>query len=210
MSDMMPPKESPLRRSIENSIRLVLIVILVPFMVVVDLAATGNRLRDHSLTEWSQALMLLVCAALFARAARRRPHGRGWYLLVCGFYLCCLIRELDWVFDRALYHGAWFPFAVATAIVVVVRALHLWRTLLPGAEEFVGTQAFVYVQVGLVVVLFFSRLLGSGRLIWFHIGLEQSLRLTKSIVQESLESLGYLLNSFGAIHLHREFDREHL
>ncbi|MGI5869113.1 MAG: hypothetical protein ACOX9C_06700 [Kiritimatiellia bacterium] len=203
-----PAPTSPLRRGIENSIRLVLIVFLVPYVVFLDLYVFGNRLKENSVTEWGQALILLVCVILFARVARRRPDGRGWYMLISGFFTCCLIREMDWIFDKGLFHGAWAPFAIAVALVVIVRSLRIRHTLVPGAVEFFNTQAFVYVQIGLVVLLFLSRFLGSGQLIWYHIGHDRSFRLCKSVIQESLELFGYLLIFFGSILLHSEFDRD--
>lgn len=37
-------------------------------------------------------------------------------MLVGGFFLCMLIREMDFAFD-ALWHGAWVWFALAVALV---------------------------------------------------------------------------------------------
>jgi|LSQX01.2.fsa_nt_gb uncharacterized membrane protein len=199
--------ESSLGRAIENTIRLALSTLTVPFLVITDLIIIGNRLGERSATEWGQALLLLVSVVLFAYAAHRRAEARGFYMLVAGFFMCCFIRELDLLLDEWLFHGAWAPLAIAVALLVSARALRVWRTLLPGAVEFVGTQAFIYVQIGLVVVAMLSRSLGSGRQLWFLLGHDDSYRLCKTVIQEALESFGYLLICFGGIILHRELDR---
>lgn len=201
-----PTPESPLQRGIENSVRLALMVLSVPFMAITDLVIVGNRLGERSVIEWSQALVLLVTTVLFAGAARRRSDGRGFYLLASGFFACCFIREMDLTLDQWFFHGAWAYLSGGAAAVAIVRALRVRRTLLPGAVEFVNTRAFIYVQIGLVVVVILSRSLGSGRQLWFLLGQDDSYRLCKTFIQEALESFGYLLICFGAIMLHRELD----
>ena len=198
--------ERPLQRGIENSVRLALIVLSVPFMVITDLIIAGNRLGERSVIEWSQALVLLVTAVLFAGAARRRSDGRGFYLLAAGFFACCFIREMDLMLDQWFFHGAWAYLAGGTAAVAIASALRVRRTVRPGAVEFVNTRAFIYVQIGLVVVVILSRSLGSGRQLWFLLGQDDSYRLCKTVIQEAFESFGYLLICFGAIMLHREID----
>ena len=201
-----PTPESPLQRGIENSVRLALMVLSVPFMAITDLVIVGNRLGERSVIEWSQALVLLVTTVLFAGAARRRSDGRGFYLLVSGFFACCFIREMDLMLDQWLFHGAWAYFSGGAAAVAIALALRVRRTVRPGAVEFVNTRAFIYVQIGLVVVVILSRSLGSGRQLWFLLGQDDSYRLCKTFIQEALESFGYLLICFGAIMLHRELD----
>ena len=196
----------PLQRGIENSVRLALMVLSVPFMVITDLVILGNRLGERSLIEWSQALVLLVTVVLFAYAARRQPEGRGFFLLVCGFFACCFIREMDLMLDQWFFHGAWAYLSGGVAVIAITLALRMHRTLLPGAVDFVNTRAFIYVQIGLVVVVMLSRSLGSGRQLWFLLGQDDSYRLCKTVIQEALESFGYLLICFGAIMLHRELD----
>ena len=201
-----PTPDSPLQRGIENSVRLAMIMLSVPFMVITDLVVVGNRLGERSVIEWSQALVLLVTTVLFAGAARRRSDGRGFYLLVSGFFACCFIREMDLMLDQWFFHGAWAYLSGGAAAVAIVLALRVRRTLRPGAVGFVNTRAFIYVQIGLVVVVILSRSLGSGRQLWFLLGQDDSYRLCKTVIQEALESFGYLLICFGAIMLHREID----
>ncbi|MGI6496619.1 MAG: hypothetical protein ACOX5G_11155 [Kiritimatiellia bacterium] len=201
------PPGSPLQRAVQNTILLALATVSVPLTVFIDLFIIGNYLGERSLTECGQALVLLVSVVLFAHAARRRPEGRGFYRLVAGFFLCCLIREMDLLLDDLLFHGAWAPLASAAALLAILRALRVRSTLLPGAEEFAGTRSFVCVQVGLVVVIVLSRTLGSGTLFWSFMGDDAIYRPCKTIVQEALESFGYLLVGAGAILLHREIDR---
>ena len=121
--------ESSLGRAIENTIRLALSTLTVPFLVITDLIILGNRLGERSATEWGQALLLLVSVVLFAYAAHP-AEARGFP------FWCLLLHvlphpRLDLLLDEWLFHGAWAPLAIAVALLAR-RALHIWRTLLPG------------------------------------------------------------------------------
>ena len=54
------------------------------------------------------------------------------------------------------------------------------------------------------MLIVLSRSLGSGRLLWNLLGYDDTHRLFKTIIQESLESFGYILMCFGAFALRRE------
>jgi hypothetical protein len=80
--------------------------------VFTDLIIIGNRLGERSLTEWGQALVLLVSVVLFAYAARRRPegsgllHAGGWLLPVLSSsasWICC------WMIGCSMAHGRRWP-----------------------------------------------------------------------------------------------------
>ena len=201
--DLSSPPARIVRREAENFIRLSLASLAVPFTVITDLVLTGNRLGERSVTEWSQSLLLAVVVILFADASRHaRPH-RGFYSLAAVFFACCLARELDLWMDKFLYHGSWVLLALLFSALGLGLAWRYRETIIPGAADFVGRRAYPFILIGLVIILVLSRVLGSGHMLWNMLGCDDTHRLFKTIIQESLESFGYLLFAFGAILLRR-------
>lgn len=85
-------------------------------LVFIDVHWLHNFVHETSLTEVAQELLLLAIAGGFFAAAWRQAERRSAWMLVGGFFLCMLIREMDFAFD-ALWHGAWVWFALAVALV---------------------------------------------------------------------------------------------
>lgn len=195
--------------AIEDFIRLSLMTLVVPFTVITDLVIIGNRLGEMSVTEWTQVLFLSIATILFADAARQEPRARGFYVLCAGFFLCAIIRELDLVLDKLVFHGAWVHLAVVAFLATVAVAVRFRQTVLQPAADFIGTRSFLLIQSGLILVLILSRTLGSGGLLWNMLGYDDTHRLFKTIIQESLELYGYILICCGALTLRKSPQNDH-
>ena len=161
-------------------------------------------LSEGSFVEFGQEVLLLITTVLFGTLAIKTRQGGLW--LVAGFFGCLFIRELDAYFDE-IVHGAWKYFALGVMFFSLFKA---WRL---GVENTFGTLAafmksrsFIFIFIGLLVVLVFSRLFGMGEL-WHAIMGDNFIRLVKNVVEEGCELWGYALITWGAINYVLTFKR---
>ena len=110
-------------------------------------------------------------------------------MLVGGFFLCMLIREMDFAFD-ALWHGAWVWFALAVALVCLWYAARHIAATLRGLADFVTHPGYGMMCAGLLCILVFSRLFGMS-VLWQTLMLDGYNRVVKNMVEEGCELLGY-------------------
>ncbi|MBA4500971.1 hypothetical protein [Marinobacterium marinum] len=194
-----------IRTAILEFLLLCALVLTPPLLILIDLKIrhiTGT-LGENSLTEYAQALCLLVTVVLFALRAKQDFHARGFYLLVTGFFLCMLIREHDFLFD-AVQHGWWKYPALAVTALALLGARSYPGTVLQAMARFTRAPGYSQLLTGLVVVMVFSRVFGTGAL-WQELMQEQYDNLYKSVIQEGLELLGYLLIAKACIRMHLHF-----
>ncbi|EPC9351925.1 transporter, partial [Klebsiella pneumoniae] len=71
----------------------------------VDIRVFGNDIPEVSLTEVVQESVLAVIVLVHLLLARKYAHLRYSNILIGGFFLAMLIRELDGLFDL-LSHGS--------------------------------------------------------------------------------------------------------
>lgn len=194
----MNEKRTLLVLAIMELFGLVLSTLLVPLILMFDIMVLGNEVGELSVTEITQEILLLLTVVVCAIKARRHPEARGLLLLAAGFFACMLVRELDALFDLLTGHGSWRWFAAATALVAVLGALANRTTIIPPLIAHLDSKAHLYETVGLVIVLVFSRSMGSGGFFWKQIIGVHYLPLMKTALQEGLELFGYLFIFYGA------------
>ena len=176
---------------------LALLVLLVPFCETMDVIVLGNDIGEISLTEVVQVILLLTTAIIFWYRAWRATEARGFLILVAGFFSCMLIRELDFLFDK-IDHGFWFWPATAIAVMSIFTALKYCQgTVCEPMAAFINTKPYFYIVFGLLVVIIFSRIFGSGNLFWQHVVADYT-RIYKSLLQEGLELFGYIFITYGS------------
>ncbi|WP_016947596.1 hypothetical protein [Klebsiella pneumoniae] len=142
----------------------------------VDIRVFGNDIPEVSLTEVVQESVLAVIVLVHLLLARKYAHLRYSNILIGGFFLAMLIRELDGLFDL-LSHGSWVWFALlATAGSLLLPLRHLRQTLSQLAEY---TRTPYY---GMMI---------SG--LWYAVLEENYARVVKNTVEEGSESFGYML-----------------
>ena len=188
---------------------LVLAMLWVPVAVLLDVEVIGHGMPELSVTEISQEAALLVSSLLMYMLVFKLPTQRGFLLLVAGMLLSMFIRELDYLFDR-IRHGFWkYPVTFVVVFTFALAALFR-KNVVSAMAEATRSVPFAYILAGLAVVLFFSRVFGTGSF-WetiLHAGAGASApALVKNAVQEGLELIGYVLILYGSVLLflqHRE------
>jgi hypothetical protein len=180
---------------------LVLAMLWAPVAVLLDVVVIGHGMPEHGVTEISQETALLLATLLMYTMVIKLPSQRGFLLLVAGLLLSMFLRELDYLFDK-ISHGFWkYPVTFVVLSTFALAALFR-KTLVPAMAEATRSVPFAYILAGLAVVLFFSRIFGTGSL-WGAIldagaGVNAP-ALVKNSVQEGLELLGYVLILYGCV-----------
>jgi len=180
-------------RSPVDATGLTLLFTITPLALYFDLIIFRNNVGELSVTEIIQELFIFDCAVMFLLLARKKASSRGFYLLVAGFFTCLLIRELDQLFDL-VWHGFWVIPALLVAFSTTSYALlRHTQTVWQPMKNFIQSQQFCPLIVGLSVVMVISRVLGSGHLIWIPLLGHSTGFLVKTVIQEGLELVGYTI-----------------
>lgn len=164
----------------------------------IDYFVLENGLSERSLTELFQQLLLLASIGVFSWSATKVAESRTLFILVAGFFGCMFLRELDFYFDM-IVHGFWFYPTLLLASSVILYSVKHSADLISSVRSFGQTNAYFNILVGLVIILIFSRLFGSGTL-WKEVMNEDYQHLYKTIIQEGLELFGYVFIFIGSFH----------
>ncbi len=153
-----------------------------------------QNIVENSFVEFSQEALLMAITAIFTMQAIAKRQGGLW--LVAGFFGCLFLRELDAFFDM-IVHGAWKYFALVVIAFVFWQAWHLGKeNTIASLATFMKTRAFIFIFIGLLIVLVYSRLFGMGEL-WHAIMGDNFNRTVKNVVEEGSELWGYALVFWG-------------
>jgi hypothetical protein len=112
------------------------------------------------------------------------------------------VREFDNHLDR-IAHGFWVYPAVLLAVTSIVYARLCGRTVLAPMAVYTQTRSYVYLSIGLLIVIVFSRIVGSNSL-WRELMGDDYQWAYKTIIQEALELSGYVLIAYGSWLAYRE------
>lgn len=190
-----------IKRAALSFLVLVLGMLWAPVAVLLDVVVIGHGMPEHGVTEISQETVLLLATLLMYTMVIKLPSQRGFLLLVAGLFLSMFLRELDYLFDK-ISHGYWkYPVTLVVLLTFALAALFR-NTVVPAMAEATRSVPFAYILAGLAIVLFFSRIFGTGSL-WGAIldagaGVNAP-ALVKNSVQEGLELLGYVLILYGNV-----------
>ena len=98
-----------------------------------------------------------------------------------------------------IVHGAWKYFALVIVAFFFVKAWRLGKeNTIASLAAFMKTRSFIFIFIGLLIVLVYSRLFGMGEL-WHTIMAENFNRTVKNVVEEGSELWGYALVFWGAM-----------
>ncbi|WP_234473275.1 MULTISPECIES: hypothetical protein [unclassified Erwinia] len=164
-------------------------ILLAMSAIYVDVYFMYNALHENSVTEILQEIILAGIAVLFFWCATKRPEIRGGLILIGGFYLCMLIRELDDIFDM-IRHGSWLWFALTTAVVCIALSALIPASTVTGLTDFIQHRSWLMTAMGLIIILIFSRIFGMNQL-WEHLMSYGYNREVKNLAEEATELLGY-------------------
>ncbi|MGE5986486.1 transporter [Klebsiella michiganensis] len=175
----------------------------VVFCLWVDIHFWDYNISELSLTEIVQELVLTTIVFIHFRLAKQYNAMRYCHILVGGFFLAMLIRELDALFDL-ISHGSWLWFALIAALLALIYPLIHYRQTLAQLAQYTRPPWYGLLISGLLAILVFSRLFGMQGL-WHAILNDGYVRVVKNVVEEGCESFGYMLCLTASIGHYRSF-----
>ena len=172
-----------------------LLPVLVVGVIYFDIKTFGD-IREQSFVEFGQSFFLFAASVIFMYLASKKQASGLW--LVAGFFICMLIREQDAYFDD-IFHGSWVYFALASVVFFVWKAFrqgknNAFKTL----AEYMQSPPFTTMSFGVMIILFFSRAMGMGKL-WKLVMGDHFIRTVKNVVEEGTELFGYSIIFLAAI-----------
>lgn len=156
-----------------------------------DINLLHNGLGEISITEIVQEIILAIIVVLHFRKAYKTVQQRICNVLIGGFFLTMLIRELDGVFDL-IAHGSWFWFALFFAALTLIYALRRPQIAFQELRVYTAIPAYGIMFSGLLAILVFSRFFGMS-LLWHSLLQDGYMRAVKNMVEEGSELFGYIL-----------------
>ncbi|MDG1660633.1 MAG: hypothetical protein P8H40_04560 [Winogradskyella sp.] len=180
---------------------LILLMIVPPLFVWIDFTILKTNLSEYSLTEFTQEFLILASFIILFFKTYKNRENRGFLILPVGLFLVMFIREGDYYWDKIM-NGLWTILAVSTFLISVYIVYRQRQTIIPTLSTYWNTRGFGYLIVGLLIVLLFSRIFGTGDL-WRAILKENYIGYYKTAIQEGLELLGYLIIFYGVILMSR-------
>lgn len=172
-----------------------LLPILVVGVIYFDIKTFGD-IREHSFVELGQSIFLFAASVIFMYLASKKKANGLW--LVAGFFVCMLIREQDAYFDD-IFHGSWAYFALASVVFFVWKAWSQGKdNVLKTMAEYMQSPPFTTMSFGVMIILFFSRAMGMGKL-WKLVMGENFIRVVKNVVEEGTELFGYSIIFLAAV-----------
>lgn len=159
-------------------------------------AVPGAFLEGGAL-EWTQFGLLVLAVAILARGAIADPDSCEIALLLAALIALAAVRELDGLLDGLVPWLGWkagFVLLVPAAWLACRRG----RALRAQAARFVPSPAFAVLWAGFLVAVPVAQLLGHGPFLRAVMGDAYEFAV-KQAIQESLESVGYLLLVAGSV-----------
>ena len=104
----------------------------------VDIYFWDYNISELSLTEIVQESVLTAIVFIHFLLARRYKAMRYCNILVGGFFLAMLIRELDALFDL-IAHGSWVWFALIAALLALIHPVIHYRQTLHQLAQYTRT-----------------------------------------------------------------------
>jgi hypothetical protein len=190
------PRPPTLKEVGLDALSLVLIAILVPMMVYLDTVVLFGGMTEFTLTEFTQAGLIGLTAVLFFAGARSHPDAAGYLMLVATFAAMMFVRENDVHLDH-VWHGFWALPALMVFLGGVAFAFLRRDTIRPGLLQHAATREAGMFLAGLITLLFFSRIFGSGNIWRDVLGADYS-DAFKATIQEGIELYGFALIAYAA------------
>ena len=179
---------------------LLYIVAELIYLDSVTLTHTG-KYGEHSYTEWTQEIMLLIASLLYFTLGRYDRTITGFTGMMSGMAIMAFIREFNNYF-HTWFKGAWQLFVLIALILTIIYVYRNRDTFIKPFYEYLKLPAFGVTMSGFVSLMVFSRLFGRGRM-WRNIlevdDLEGPYRWVKNAAEEGTELLGYALIFIGTI-----------
>lgn len=194
--------------AIGEFVLLVLLALVPPLLVFLDGVVIQHPIVELCFTECIQEALLLISTLIFGCAAWQYSSSRGFLVLVGGFFGCMLMREFDGFWDY-VWHGFWvWPVTFLAAASTLYAMAFCRDTILEPMARFIDTKAYLHIMFGLIFLLFFSRVFGSGTFLWRSLLGHHYTTFFKCALQEGLELFGYIFICYGSFVFLWEKSRE--
>ncbi|GHB24861.1 hypothetical protein [Salinicola rhizosphaerae] len=163
-------------------------------------AATGPNFSELSMTEITQAIVLLLCASSMLYIRQRLRVMPTVTLLLWAFFSASFVRENDLWLDTYVFDGAWQALVTLILIPVLFTVLRCRRAFAREFSQISNTFGFGLFAGGFLTTYVFSRLYGRTEL-WQTMMGDGYLRVVKDAAEELTELIGYTLLLFACIEM---------
>ena len=148
------------------------------------------KFMEATFTEWSQQIILLVMAAIFAHCAYHYNRSRCLSIMLAGISVAGLVREYNNFFNEQVFDGAWqllaFLVISVTGVLIWKHRKNFWQDL----TDYYNSLSFGFLLAGFLTTFIFSRLFGRT-VFWETLMEDRYFRSVKNAAEESVELLGY-------------------
>ncbi len=169
-----------------------LLMMLLSQLMFWDAGQQGQQIKflEDTFTEWTQQLILLTMAGIFAHNAYHHKEFRSLSILLAGISLTGLVREFNNFFNDQVFDGAWQTLA---SLVIITTIFLVWKhrnKFWLDFQQFQNTLSFGFLLSGFLTTFIFSRLFGRTRF-WETLMEDRYFRSVKNAAEEGVELLGY-------------------
>ena len=187
--------------ALRAGIYILILAGLMQAVLMVDVRRAGTpNLSEISLTEVTQATLLLICMALMLIIRQRYRVLRSVSLLMAAFFAISFVRENDRWLDAYVFDGAWECLVVLLALPTLALVIRARRGFLEEFSLIANSLGFGLFAGGFLTTYVFSRLYGRSEL-WQALMGEHYLRIVKDAAEEITELAGYSLLFFASVEL---------
>lgn len=178
-------------------VMLAVLIALVPVIVYIDVTILSDSMSEESLTEFLHNALLFMSIAFMVAGVFKFTSARGYLLLVTTFFSCLFIRECDAWFDH-IWQGFWIIPALGVLAVGIVLVYRNHETLTEPLLRHFETRSATFIYIGVLLLLIFTRLFGTGTL-WEAVMGSSYSSSYKAAIQEGLELMSYTLIAYGSL-----------
>lgn len=182
---------------------LTLFIVLVPILSIIDINFLGNTIVETGITKSYQILLILLINTFLWKILIIDKKNFNFNILVLGFFIVVFIRELDWLFDN-IRHGFWKYMAITISLIFISFSIKARDGFMESLNNFVSSKYYYTFIIGFIILMVFSRLMGTKEFFKFILIDKTAIINIKNIIQESLESLGYTVILFATAKKYKE------
>ena len=161
-------------------------------LMFLDAGQKGQEMKfmESTFTEWTQQVILLMMAAIFAHCAYHFSHMRCLSIILAGIAATGLVREYNNFFNDRVFDGAWQLLALMTIIVTGILGWKHRKDFWQELGKYYNSLSFGLLLAGFLTTFIFSRLFGKT-VFWETLMEERYFRSVKNAAEECVELLGY-------------------
>lgn len=168
--------------------------------LMLDILWLGNHVGENSVTEHSQAIILLLIMGTFFHINKKYPDQRAFGYLALGLFTSMFIREHDFFLNNII-DNLWEVIVAIVVISAITLSVKSKQPFVSIFKNYLLSHAGHIMAISLILLLFYSRLFGMG-IIWENLLDDGYVRTVKNAMEEGTELLAYVM-LFYATQLYR-------